>query len=58
MRLVVNGDVQKSLHLKSGPNTVTFSLTQMKSVMCTARIFLWRDEDALVVSDIDGTITK
>ena len=26
--------------------------------MCTARIFLWNHSDSIVISDIDGTITR
>ncbi|KZO98164.1 LNS2-domain-containing protein, partial [Calocera viscosa TUFC12733] len=48
----------KQLHLKPGPNSVSFSLANAAAVVCTARIFLWKNTDQLVVSDIDGTITK
>ena len=52
--------MQKSLNLKPGPNTVHFSVTSSYSGLatCTARIFLWEDSDQIVISDIDGTITK
>lgn len=49
---------QKSLNLKPGANTITFSLSASGAVACTARIFLWDSTDQIVVSDIDGTITK
>lgn len=51
---------QKQLDLKPGPNTVTFSVTSSYSgqAICTARIFLWDETDQIVISDIDGTITK
>ena len=51
---------QKQLNLKSGPNTVQFSVTSSYSgvATCTARIFLWDADDQVVISDIDGTITK
>ncbi|QRV87873.1 lipin-1 [Ceratobasidium sp. AG-Ba] len=47
----------KSLDLKKGANSITFSLSS-GVVACTARIFLWDAHDQIVVSDIDGTITK
>lgn len=49
---------QKSLNLKSGANTITFSLSTSGVIACTARIFVWDSTDLVVVSDIDGTITK
>lgn len=50
----------KALGLKKGANTVTFSVTSSYSGMatCSARIFLWDADDHIVISDIDGTITK
>jgi len=48
----------KSLNLRSGPNTITFSLSATGAIACTARLFLWDHTDLVVVSDIDGTITK
>lgn len=50
--------VQKSLDLKPGANTITFSLSATGAAACTARIFVWDYTDAVVISDIDGTITK
>ncbi|KEP54332.1 lipin-1 [Rhizoctonia solani 123E] len=47
----------KSLDLKKGANSITFSLSS-GVVACTARIFLWDAHDHIVISDIDGTITK
>ena len=49
---------QKSLGLQPGANTITFSLSATGAVACTARIFVWDHTDLVVVSDIDGTITK
>jgi len=39
---------------------VVFSVNSSYSGMaqCSARIFLWEDTDHVVISDIDGTITK
>ncbi|KAF7981688.1 hypothetical protein HWV62_32248 [Athelia sp. TMB] len=50
--------VQKALNLKSGANTITFSLSTSGVIACTARIFVWDSTDLVVVSDIDGTITN
>lgn len=49
---------QKSLNLKKGPNTITFSLSATGVAACTAKVFLWDSTDGVVISDIDGTITK
>jgi len=51
---------QKELNLKPGPNTIQFSVTSSYSgfATCAARIFLWDGSDQIVISDIDGTITK
>ncbi|KAK0206929.1 nuclear elongation and deformation protein 1 [Desarmillaria ectypa] len=56
--LRLTSDQLKSLNLKLGPNMITFSLSVTGAIACTARIFLWESTDLVVVSDIDGTITK
>ncbi|KAI0796995.1 Lipin/Ned1/Smp2-domain-containing protein [Abortiporus biennis] len=56
--LRLTSDQLKSLDLKPGPNTVTFSLSSTGVAACTARLFVWDSSDLIVVSDIDGTITK
>ncbi|EGO27614.1 hypothetical protein SERLADRAFT_446852 [Serpula lacrymans var. lacrymans S7.9] len=56
--LRLSSDQLKSLDLKSGANTITFSLSTTGVPVCTARIFVWDSTDHVVVSDIDGTITK
>ncbi|TFK22353.1 LNS2-domain-containing protein [Coprinopsis marcescibilis] len=56
--LRLTSDQLKSLDLKPGANTITFSLSTTGAVAATARIFVWDYTDAVVVSDIDGTITK
>ncbi|KAH9176429.1 Lipin/Ned1/Smp2-domain-containing protein [Lactarius sanguifluus] len=48
----------QALDLRPGANTITFSLASSGVVACAARIFLWEHTDSVVVSDIDGTITK
>jgi phosphatidate phosphatase LPIN len=56
--LRLTSDQLKQLDLKPGANTITFSLTASGVAACTARIFVWDNSDSIVVSDIDGTITK
>ncbi|KAF9114656.1 hypothetical protein BGX27_010233 [Mortierella sp. AM989] len=58
--LRLSSEQLKSLNLKKGPNTLTFSVTssyQGKAV-CSAKLFLWDHDIQVVISDIDGTITK
>lgn len=54
-----SADLQK-LNLHYGMNTITFSVSTSKNgrAVCAAHIFLWRSDDRIVISDIDGTITK
>lgn len=49
-----------SLNLKRGPNEVVFSVTTayQGTTRCMCIIYLWQYDDKIVVSDIDGTITK
>ncbi|KAF8437290.1 Lipin/Ned1/Smp2-domain-containing protein [Boletus edulis BED1] len=56
--LRLSSDQLKSLNLKPGANTMTFSLSTTGTPGCAARIFLWDSTDHVVISDIDGTITK
>lgn len=51
---------QASLKLKDGPNDVTFSITTQYqgTCRCEGTIYLWNWDDKVIVSDIDGTITK
>ncbi|KAG6832181.1 hypothetical protein H0H92_004913 [Tricholoma furcatifolium] len=56
--LRLTSDQLKSLNLKPGANSITFSLSASGAIACTARIFVWDSTDFVVVSDIDGTITK
>ncbi|SOV20781.1 HAD superfamily protein, putative [Plasmodium sp. DRC-Itaito] len=50
----------QSLNLKEGANTITFlvtsSLQGTKSI--TGNIYLWKKNAKIVISDVDGTITK
>ncbi|KAJ3044700.1 hypothetical protein HDV00_001104 [Rhizophlyctis rosea] len=50
----------KALNLKKGPNTITFAVKSgfQGTAICSAKMYLWGIEDKVVISDIDGTITK
>ncbi|KAH8922455.1 LNS2-domain-containing protein [Atractiella rhizophila] len=59
--LRLTSDQLKQLKLKPGSNTITFSVRSSYSqgnAVCSAKIFLWPHDSHIVVSDIDGTITK
>jgi phosphatidate phosphatase LPIN len=48
------------MNLKKGPNKISFAVTsglQGRKVL-NATIYLWDPDTKIVVSDIDGTITK
>ncbi|XP_043960663.1 phosphatidate phosphatase LPIN2-like [Gambusia affinis] len=49
-----------SLKLRDGPNDVTFSITTQYqgTCRCEGTIYLWNWDDKVIISDIDGTITK
>ncbi|XP_016844916.1 phosphatidate phosphatase LPIN1 isoform X2 [Nasonia vitripennis] len=49
-----------SLNLKEGVNEVVFSVTTayQGTTRCKCFIYQWRWDDKIVISDIDGTITK
>ncbi|KAM3861001.1 phosphatidate phosphatase LPIN1-like [Diretmus argenteus] len=49
-----------SLQLKDGPNDVVFSVTTQYqgTCRCQGTIYLWNWDDKIVISDIDGTITR
>uniref|UniRef100_A0A6Q2X350 phosphatidate phosphatase n=1 Tax=Esox lucius TaxID=8010 RepID=A0A6Q2X350_ESOLU len=51
---------QERLNLREGANTVMFSVTTQYqgTCRCEAAIYLWNWNDRVVISDIDGTITK
>lgn len=53
-------NLQASLKLKEGPNDVTFSITTQYqgTCRCEGTIYLWNWDDKVIISDIDGTITK
>ncbi|KAL9595228.1 MAG: hypothetical protein Q9179_005067 [Wetmoreana sp. 5 TL-2023] len=45
----------KSLHLKPGRNVISFSVNR---ATCSAYMYYWTYDVPIVISDIDGTITK
>ncbi|PYI00932.1 lipin Smp2 [Aspergillus sclerotiicarbonarius CBS 121057] len=45
----------KALNLKPGANSMSFSVNR---AICTATMYLWNGNIPIVISDIDGTITK
>uniref|UniRef100_A0AAX7TKN9 phosphatidate phosphatase n=1 Tax=Astatotilapia calliptera TaxID=8154 RepID=A0AAX7TKN9_ASTCA len=49
-----------SLQLREGPNEVVFSVTTQYqgTCRCHGTIYLWSWDDKIVISDIDGTITR
>ncbi|KAI6251345.1 Nuclear elongation and deformation protein 1 [Erysiphe necator] len=53
--LRLTSDQLKALGLKNGPNPVTFTVNR---ATCQAYMYLWRHDVPIVISDIDGTITK
>uniref|UniRef100_A0A8C8SHH1 phosphatidate phosphatase n=1 Tax=Pelusios castaneus TaxID=367368 RepID=A0A8C8SHH1_9SAUR len=58
--LRLSSDQIKRLNLQDGPNEVVFSVTTQYqgTCRCEATIYLWNWDDKVVISDIDGTITK
>ncbi|KAI0463773.1 hypothetical protein LJB42_002778 [Komagataella kurtzmanii] len=55
--LRLTSDQLKCLTLKKGINELKFSVNKGKSVV-TANLYFWDYYDPIVISDIDGTITK
>lgn len=53
--LRLTSDQLKALNLKPGENSVSFTVNR---ATCSAYMWLWRHEVPVVISDIDGTITK
>jgi len=58
--LRLSTDLIKKLNLKSGSNEVQFSVTTafQGTTRCNCHVYLWKWTDKIVISDIDGTITK
>ena len=53
--LRLTSDQLKSLSLKPGGNQISFTVNR---ATCSAYMFLWTADVPIVISDIDGTITK
>ncbi|KAI8262638.1 Nuclear elongation and deformation protein 1 [Colletotrichum sp. SAR 10_98] len=53
--LRLTSDQLKALCLKPGENSMSFTVNR---ATCNANMYLWRHEVPVVISDIDGTITK
>lgn len=53
--LRLTSDQLKALNLKPGPNPMSFTVNR---ATCQAYMYLWRHDVPIVISDIDGTITK
>ncbi|XP_068199797.1 phosphatidate phosphatase LPIN2-like isoform X2 [Antennarius striatus] len=58
--LRLSSDQIASLKLRQGPNDVTFSITTQYqgTCRCEGTIYLWNWDDKVIISDIDGTITR
>ncbi|XP_064363326.1 phosphatidate phosphatase LPIN2 isoform X3 [Dromaius novaehollandiae] len=58
--LRLSSDEIAKLKLKDGPNDVVFSITTQYqgTCRCAGTIYLWNWNDKIIISDIDGTITK
>uniref|UniRef100_A0A8C3APC4 phosphatidate phosphatase n=1 Tax=Cyclopterus lumpus TaxID=8103 RepID=A0A8C3APC4_CYCLU len=58
--LRLSSDQIASLKLREGPNDVTFSITTQYqgTCRCEGTVYLWNWDDEVIISDIDGTITK
>ena len=53
--LRLTSDQLKAMELKSGPNSMSFTVNRST---CTANLWYWKHDVPIVISDIDGTITK
>lgn len=58
--LRLNSNQIQSLNLKNGMNEVEFSVTTayQGTSRCNCFLFKWKHNDKVVISDIDGTITR
>ncbi|XP_049625977.1 phosphatidate phosphatase LPIN2 [Suncus etruscus] len=58
--LRLSSDQIAKLKLQDGPNDVVFSITTQYqgTCRCAGTIYLWNWNDKIIISDIDGTITK
>uniref|UniRef100_A0AAY4CZK9 phosphatidate phosphatase n=1 Tax=Denticeps clupeoides TaxID=299321 RepID=A0AAY4CZK9_9TELE len=58
--LRLSSEQLESLQLRDGPNDVVFSVTTQYqgTCRCEGTIYLWNWDDKIIISDIDGTITR
>ncbi|KAI5149731.1 phosphatidate phosphatase LPIN [Enteropsectra breve] len=55
--LLLNHQELECLHLKPGKNSIVFKISGLKNQL-ESNIYLWDQNDKIIISDIDGTITK
>jgi phosphatidate phosphatase LPIN len=55
--LRLSSEQLKCLSLNYGENDITYSVNNGKSIV-TCKLFLWKRSTPIVISDIDGTITR
>lgn len=48
----------QAMQLQYGENEVVFTVVDEQPCTAGASVFLWDDSDRLIISDVDGTITK
>lgn len=53
--LRLTSDQLKSLELRPGENPMSFTVNR---ATCSANMYLWKHDTPVVISDIDGTVTK
>ncbi|KAL7908753.1 LNS2 domain-containing protein [Trichoderma velutinum] len=53
--LRLTSDQLKDMSLKYGENSMSFTVNR---ATCSANLYLWKHDTPVVISDIDGTITK
>lgn len=53
--LRLTSDQLKTMHLQPGANAMAFTVNR---ATCTATLWYWKHDVPIVISDIDGTITK
>jgi len=57
--LFLTSDQLKKLNLRYGKNEITYSVEGFRGVQTnTSRIFFWNHKVKIVISDVDGTITR
>lgn len=58
--IYLSSDQLKSLQLQKGPNTVIYTVRSslQGELSLYGKIFLWESTDKIVISDVDGTITR